>query len=327
MSITLKTHKLLWGKSGNKCAFPECRKELVESETETDDFSIIGEEAHIVGRKKNGPRGKSVLPLNERDKFDNLILLCRNHHKQIDDQPNTYPVELLKDLKQKHLEWIKGILSTEDEDKQYDDQIYAEIIQKWIELSNLNNWKGWTSSLFAPHPELHHESLEDLHRLSDYLFTRIWPKRYLEIEDAFENHRIILNDLLRVFKTHAIKKYSYLRTESFYKIRDGEYSEQREWYLYNQWEYHVDLVHDLTLELTRSSNQIISVIRRSFYRNFRESEGVVTIQIPFQGDLKIRGYRVEYKRGENTKYQNLETFMIERENRDYSLGKGISDKY
>ena len=29
MSISLKTHKMLWGRAANKCAFPECRKDLV----------------------------------------------------------------------------------------------------------------------------------------------------------------------------------------------------------------------------------------------------------------------------------------------------------
>ena len=75
MSISLKTHKMLWGRSGMMCAFPDCKKELVSDESETDDPSLIGEEAHIVGKTENSPRGKSDLPSEQRDKFDNLILL------------------------------------------------------------------------------------------------------------------------------------------------------------------------------------------------------------------------------------------------------------
>ena len=95
MSINLKTHKLLWGKSGNKCAFEDCRNDLIADETETDDESIIGDEAHIVARKENGPRGISKLSPEDRDKYDNLILLCRIHHKIIDDQHKFYTVEKL----------------------------------------------------------------------------------------------------------------------------------------------------------------------------------------------------------------------------------------
>ncbi len=55
---------MLWGRSGNMCAFPECKKELVMDESETDDPSVIGEEAHIVGRKQTGPRGDQPYQLN-----------------------------------------------------------------------------------------------------------------------------------------------------------------------------------------------------------------------------------------------------------------------
>lgn len=88
MSILLKTHKLLWGRSGNKCAMPDCRNELIVDETETDNESIIGDEAHIIARSNDGPRGESEMSSEDRDKYDNLILLCRIHHKVIDDQPN-----------------------------------------------------------------------------------------------------------------------------------------------------------------------------------------------------------------------------------------------
>ena len=45
MSISLKTHKILWGRSGNQCAI---RKNtlIVESFDATDDFSILGDEWH-----------------------------------------------------------------------------------------------------------------------------------------------------------------------------------------------------------------------------------------------------------------------------------------
>src|SRR6266700_512117 len=87
MPISLKTHKLLWGHSGNKCAIPDCRKELIIDETETDDESIIGDEAHIIAKNSDGARGENEMVLEDRDKYANLILLCRIHHKVIDDQP------------------------------------------------------------------------------------------------------------------------------------------------------------------------------------------------------------------------------------------------
>ena len=84
MAISLKTHKLLWGSSGNICA--RCKTGVVEDPTETDDASLVGEEAHICSKKEDGPRYDDPLPIDQRDLFVNLILLCNTCHKIVDDQ-------------------------------------------------------------------------------------------------------------------------------------------------------------------------------------------------------------------------------------------------
>lgn len=110
MAITDKARKILWARSGNRCAI--CWRELVSESTEVDDETIIGEECHIVAREVNGPRGNSPLPIDERDKPANLILLCRNHHKEIDDQLNTFTVKVLNKIKVGHETWVREKLPT-----------------------------------------------------------------------------------------------------------------------------------------------------------------------------------------------------------------------
>jgi len=39
------------------------------------------------------------LGISLHDEYENLILLCRNHHKIIDDNPENYSVENLIELK------------------------------------------------------------------------------------------------------------------------------------------------------------------------------------------------------------------------------------
>ena len=59
---------------------------------------MIGEAAHIIAAIADGPRGKEPL-----EKYgipgiaspENAIWLCSIHHKQIDDHPELYPVEML----------------------------------------------------------------------------------------------------------------------------------------------------------------------------------------------------------------------------------------
>lgn len=110
MAISSKTRKILWGRSGNRCAI--CRHELTMEVREVDGKSVIGEECHIVARTFNGPRGNSSLTTEERDEYENLILLCRNDHKLIDDQTSTFTVERLQDIKSQHEEWVRGKLSS-----------------------------------------------------------------------------------------------------------------------------------------------------------------------------------------------------------------------
>jgi hypothetical protein len=108
MAITERTRKILWSRSAGRCAI--CKRELVTDETEADEEAVIGEECHIAAREASGPRGDSPLALEQRDEGNNLILLCRNHHKEIDDQPNTFTVEELRQIKARHLSWVRNSL-------------------------------------------------------------------------------------------------------------------------------------------------------------------------------------------------------------------------
>jgi len=108
--VSTKTHKMLWGRAASRCAFPECKRELVIDGNAVDDASLVGQECHIIAKEPEGPRGQSDLSSKKRDDYDNLILLCNIHHKHIDDQPNTYTVESLRHLKQAHEQWVSASL-------------------------------------------------------------------------------------------------------------------------------------------------------------------------------------------------------------------------
>lgn len=109
MAITNKTRKILWGRSGNRCAI--CRRELVVDATALDDESVVGEECHIVSGKGQGPRYNSSFPSDQLDESKNLILLCRVHHKMVDDQFETYTVDVLRSLKANHEKWVSSTLT------------------------------------------------------------------------------------------------------------------------------------------------------------------------------------------------------------------------
>lgn len=109
MPIGDKTRKILWGRSGNRCAM--CRHELVADATATDDESIIGDECHIVSPSPNGPRHDGSHPQEKLDAYDNLILLCRIHHKLVDDQESSYTAGILRQTKADHETWVSEKLT------------------------------------------------------------------------------------------------------------------------------------------------------------------------------------------------------------------------
>lgn len=102
MTIEDRDRKILWARAHNSCAI--CKTTLILDGNQGDRESVVGDEAHIVARSKGGPRA-GLISSGDLDKYDNLILLCKVHHKQVDDQPNTYSVEHLRRLKTDHERW------------------------------------------------------------------------------------------------------------------------------------------------------------------------------------------------------------------------------
>lgn len=103
MAITDKTRKILWAKSGNRCAI--CKTELI-MDSNAENKTIVGDECHIISKQPNGPRANLDISINHDD-YENLILLCKIHHTVIDDNPKDYPIDKLKKIKKEHEDWVK----------------------------------------------------------------------------------------------------------------------------------------------------------------------------------------------------------------------------
>lgn len=97
-----KDLKILFQRSGNRCAFPKCYKSLTYFEDSSNGHINLSEVAHIVARSGDGPRGDYPLPMDQRDTYENLILLCEEHHHVIDEKKYTYTVERLRQMKADH---------------------------------------------------------------------------------------------------------------------------------------------------------------------------------------------------------------------------------
>jgi hypothetical protein len=310
---------MLWGRSGGRCAI--CRKPLFEDESQTDDPSILGEECHIVAEEPDGPRGNHPLPPEKRNLFANLILLCLEHHKIIDDQPDKYTVEELQRIKQEHLKWFQEVSGQFDAAKQRDDELYAGIVEEWVQRADLDHWDEFSYLILSQdQPRMSRDREREIGKLREWLFCRIYPGRYPTLEASLENFRLVLADLHELFRKHAVEQGEMLRTKKFYNI--DEWNEELYDRLGKQYDYHVGLVQDLMVELTRAANYVCERVRETVSPSFRLKEGIVLARTGLMMDGSERMLRLLYRGDERTPkpYPGFETFKTKRSERDYYFG-------
>jgi len=111
MSVSYPTKLYLAMKSGNICAFDDCKVYLT-SEGDSAEPAVIGEAAHIYGenpgtdKKPPSARYREDMTGEKRNHYDNLIYLCPTCHTKIDKQEKDYLPEYLFELKEKHEAWV-----------------------------------------------------------------------------------------------------------------------------------------------------------------------------------------------------------------------------
>jgi hypothetical protein len=123
-----KTVKRLFALSSNQCAFPGCTTAVADTKSEV----VLCEIAHIAARRSGGPRHDKNQTAEERHGFENLILLCGTHHKEIDDNHQAYDRPTLLRMKADHEAlWESGLESVGD----VDDIADALLSKYWASVS------------------------------------------------------------------------------------------------------------------------------------------------------------------------------------------------
>lgn len=223
MSIKTKTRKILWSKSGNRCAI--CKKLLVHNLSLENTNFILGEECHIISSKQKGPRGTIEL-LNNPDDYDNLILLCANDHKLIDDFPETFTHEILRDLKNNHEFWVEKAIEKDLQEylrSANNIEILDEVIGQnelktiipnsmlyFFDFSNVTDRElsNRLSEFFA--------DLQDLIDIYSDMTIDQLQKYLLKYEDKIKEFN---KSGIRIFGKSLIRKYKFLNVpESDYKV-------------------------------------------------------------------------------------------------------------
>jgi hypothetical protein len=114
--------KRLFAVSKNECAYPSCKNAIVD-----ELGTVIGEICHIEAAEEGGERYNADSNDEYRRSFDNLILMCSNHHKRTNNVIE-YTTGKLKILKEEH----------ESGDYSISDNIVEQANKKYMEQNNTN---------------------------------------------------------------------------------------------------------------------------------------------------------------------------------------------
>jgi|JI8StandDraft_1071087.scaffolds.fasta_scaffold58141_2 hypothetical protein len=127
----------LYLKSGNICAFPGCSNIMID-----DEGNFIGQICHIEAAEDGGERFNENMSNEDRRSFENLMLMCYEHHV-ITNDIDKYTVGILKEMKKKHEDKFSGIIQRIQ--NSVVDYGKVETYQKSIlckELARVLNWKS-----------------------------------------------------------------------------------------------------------------------------------------------------------------------------------------
>lgn len=95
----LSTIKTLFALSCTRCAFPGCDDRL----TDPSWSGVRADIGHIRGEKPGAARYAPDMTDKERNSVENLMILCPNHHREIDRlRPQDWSAERLMEMKAEH---------------------------------------------------------------------------------------------------------------------------------------------------------------------------------------------------------------------------------
>lgn len=106
LAPTRESLRELYLKSGNRCAFPGCKKSLFNSEG-----VFVGQICHIEAAEPGGERFNKKQTNEQRRAPANLVLMCYDHHVETDDV-NKFPVAAMVHIKTEHEKKFSDVVGT-----------------------------------------------------------------------------------------------------------------------------------------------------------------------------------------------------------------------
>ncbi len=197
-SPKLTTIKRLFAVSGNKCAFSSCLLPIAET-----SGTVTGEVAHIKGLNAKGPRYDKKQTEEERNAFQNLILLCSRHHTIIDSEVDEYTVKKLTKIKQEHE--LKGAI----EINQYTAGVAKNLLENHQNIIIKNN---------SGNVAVNSPGATQAETINNFNTTKP-PKVTISPPDGTVSSDLLMNSYI----VYLVKKYQDHQKQDKEKKGDGKY--------------------------------------------------------------------------------------------------------
>ncbi|WP_436764466.1 SAVED domain-containing protein [Streptosporangium sp. V21-05] len=193
MAISDLERLKVWVRAGGRCEF--CGAYLLEGKLTYKNYTL-GELAHIVGRDTTpgSPRGQDLLPTDQRDLAENLMLLCRGEHNEIDraGSLDLMTVERLRQIKREREEWIRRMTGLNPADSTVVIRLIGKVRGREVELTKATTAEAVIRSegRFPEFPlSLHGDGFEvDLRQVfgEEHGDATYWQQCCRQIDQIFE---------------------------------------------------------------------------------------------------------------------------------------------
>ncbi len=323
--ISEKVRCLLWAMAGGRCEFDGCNKPLWQDGLTQIEMNFA-DVAHIIGNSPTGPRGDVALSSEYCNDVSNLMLMCLDHHRMIDQITQVYSDEILRQMKNVHEERIERLTAIKP-DKTSHVLIYRGLIgEHQPRIDYRDTWSAmapewYPSSKLPIELGLHNSSFQDSEEefwhveeknLERQFSTKVKPFLNSDSETdhfsifAFATQPLLIKLGAFFSDIHPAEVYQrhrepqtwgwILGPEKFeYKVVESESSER-------------NVALNLSLSAAIDSSRI-----KALFGNQKYSEWKITIENPNNDFLKsraqLRMFRMEFrtllnrikaKHGENT---------------------------
>jgi len=208
MAISETDTKLLWGRAAGICSNPNCRDDLTIILNNDKNYNI-GEMAHLIAKKPDGPRGQLG---GGSDSYVNLILLCPSCHTHVDKAPGEYSESLLKKWKSDHEAEIRSVGA---------EQIFDTLTQLKEFVSKLLLENNSVFEAFGPKSEAAKDAGSNLYQVWNFRkLDTILPNNRKIINAIEANSELVSGDEYAeflLFKNHAVafERNQYNRLDSY----------------------------------------------------------------------------------------------------------------